>query len=247
MPSTPLQNATILVPSGDGDDVVPLRHHALLIVGNTIAQIAPQITPPSPETEILDCTGKIISPGFGQTQLKGRPADHTLLKYMPTGNLQQVHHTPEDIFWGQLAGCLKALDAGTTTVVDHAHMNVTPEHAQNGLTATVSSGIRAIFYYTLAYGIGTGIGIGIGIGTGKRRRSLDLSVRDVFRLATMQGARAIGMEESVGSVEVGKRADLVVFDAWSPGMVCAGGRDPVAAVVLHSLVRDVVGVFVDGG
>ncbi|PYH92904.1 composite domain of metallo-dependent hydrolase [Aspergillus ellipticus CBS 707.79] len=75
MPSILLHNATILVPSGD--DVVPLRGHDLLIEGNSIAQIAPQIAPGA-EAEVLDCTGKIISPGFidthhhvWQTQLKG--------------------------------------------------------------------------------------------------------------------------------------------------------------------------------
>lgn len=88
-----LTNATILVPSGEENDyVVALRHHSLLIEGNKIAQIAPEIAPPSPHTKILDCTGKIISPGFidthhhlWQTQLKGRHANHTLMDYMSTG------------------------------------------------------------------------------------------------------------------------------------------------------------------
>lgn len=148
-----LQNATILVPSSENDEVTPLRNHSLLIEGNKIAQIAPHITPIS-DTQVIDCTGKLVSPGFidthhhlWQTQLKGRHANHTLLEYMPTGNLQQVNYTPDDIFWGQLGGCLEALDAGTTTVVDHAHMNVSPAHSTNGLNATLSSGIRSIFCY----------------------------------------------------------------------------------------------------
>lgn len=37
-------------------------------------------------------------------------------------------YKPEDVFWGQLAGCLEALDAGTTTVVDHSHINHAPEN-----------------------------------------------------------------------------------------------------------------------
>lgn len=35
-----------------------------------------------------------------------------------------------DIFWGQLGGALEAIDAGTTTVVDHAHMNYSEEHSK---------------------------------------------------------------------------------------------------------------------
>lgn len=92
-----LQNATILVPSGDATDrVVPLRAHSLLIEGNRIARIAPRIDPPSPSTEVIDCTGKILSPGFvdthhhlWQTQLKGRHADEVLLEYMTSGMLSR--------------------------------------------------------------------------------------------------------------------------------------------------------------
>jgi 5-methylthioadenosine/S-adenosylhomocysteine deaminase len=40
-----------------------------------------------------------------------------------------------------------------------------------------------------------------------------LSARDVVRMATINGARALGVDTQLGSVEVGKRADLVVLDA----------------------------------
>jgi len=89
-----------------------------------------------------------------QSALKGRHADQLVLDYSYTGKLnsskslkndfhwmraeaeeglhlgilQSSNYTPEDIFWGQLGGCLEAIDVGTTTVVDHAHMNYSPEH-----------------------------------------------------------------------------------------------------------------------
>lgn len=80
----------------------------------------------------------------------------------------------------------------------------------------------------------------------KSTRSLNLFVQDVFRLATIQGARAIHAEDRLGSLEVGKRADIVIFDGTSPGMICAAEEDPVAAIVLHSSVRDIETVIVDG-
>ncbi|KAM0545325.1 hypothetical protein ACHAPJ_011397 [Fusarium lateritium] len=53
----------------------------------------------------------------------------------------------EDVFWGQLGGCLEALEAGTTTIVDHAHIAYSPEHNNAALAATISSGIRSIYCY----------------------------------------------------------------------------------------------------
>lgn len=40
-------------------------------------------------------------------------------------------HSPEDIFWGQLGGALECLDSGTTTVVDHSHVNYSVDHCES--------------------------------------------------------------------------------------------------------------------
>lgn len=37
--------------------------------------------------------------------------------------------TAEDMYWANLAGSLEAVDAGTTTTLDHAHMNWSKEHS----------------------------------------------------------------------------------------------------------------------
>lgn len=39
-----------------------------------------------------------------------------------------------------------------------------------------------------------------------------ISITDVVRIATLDSARGIGQEAQYGSVEVGKRANLVLFD-----------------------------------
>jgi cytosine/adenosine deaminase-related metal-dependent hydrolase len=64
-----------------------------------------------------------------------------------TGNLQSFQYSSKDVFYGQLAGMLESIAAGTTTVVDHAHITRSPEHAKLAVAATASSGIRSVFCY----------------------------------------------------------------------------------------------------
>lgn len=84
------------------------------------------------------------------------------------------------------------------------------------------------------------------IDQGKAPRHTSSTVEDAFNLGTTQGARAIGMEGKIGSIAEGKLADLVIFDANTPEMLCAAEQDPVAAIVLHSSVGNVEMVIVDG-
>jgi cytosine/adenosine deaminase-related metal-dependent hydrolase len=60
-----------------------------------------------------------------------------------------------------------------------------------------------------------------------------LSARDALRLATMGGARCLGRQDEIGSIEPGKQADLAVWRM--DGVEHAGIADPVAALVLGAL------------
>ena len=44
-----------------------------------------------------------------------------------SGILQSSNYEPDDIFWGQLAGCMECIHVGTTTVIDHSHLNYSVE------------------------------------------------------------------------------------------------------------------------
>lgn len=72
------------------------------------------------------------------------------------------------------------------------------------------------------------------------------TAHDAFIMSTIRGARALGMEDSIGSIKVGKKADLVIFDTLSPAMTIAAQCDPVTAIVVHSSVADVNTVIVNG-
>ncbi len=61
-------------------------------------------------------------------------------------------------------------------------------------------------------------------------REKALTVRQALRLGTMGGARVIGREREIGSIEPGKLADLALWKV--DGMLHASIADPVAALVL---------------
>jgi hypothetical protein len=84
------------------------------------------------------------------------------------------------------------------------------------------------------------------LGAGRFPANLKGTTEQVFNLGTIQGARAVHMEDQTGSLAEGKLADIVIFDASSPGMVCAAEQDPVAAVVRHSSIRDIETVIING-
>ena len=66
----------------------------------------------------------------------------------------------------------------------------------------------------------------------------------VLRMATIDGARALGLGATLGSLEVGKRADVVVLHADRPHLVPT--YDPVSTVVYAAGRGDVRHVLVDG-
>ncbi len=71
-----------------------------------------------------------------------------------------------------------------------------------------------------------------------------LSAREILRLATRGGARALGLEQVVGSLEAGKRADVVLLDGATPELATI--HDPWQQVVYCATARCVSGVWVDG-
>jgi cytosine/adenosine deaminase-related metal-dependent hydrolase len=71
-----------------------------------------------------------------------------------------------------------------------------------------------------------------------------LPARQVVKLATMGGARALGLDGEIGSLEVGKRADVVVVSV--DGAHVAPVDSPYSALVYACRSSDVRHVVVDG-
>jgi 5-methylthioadenosine/S-adenosylhomocysteine deaminase len=66
----------------------------------------------------------------------------------------------------------------------------------------------------------------------------------VLRLATIDGAKALGLESEIGSIEVGKRADLSVVKL--DRLHTTPARDVVSALVYSAEADDVDTVIIDG-
>ncbi len=70
-----------------------------------------------------------------------------------------------------------------------------------------------------------------------------LTAGDALMMATRDGARALHMEEDVGTLAVGKRADVVVLDSER---LAGPGGDPRARIVFGGGSRGVRDVVIDG-
>ena len=66
----------------------------------------------------------------------------------------------------------------------------------------------------------------------------------MLRMATIEGAAALRMEDQIGSIEIGKRADLVAIDLSDTRQ--SPSSDPIAAVVSACSAGDVAMTMVDG-
>ena len=66
-----------------------------------------------------------------------------------------------------------------------------------------------------------------------------MPARSVVEMATIGGARALGMGDRIGSLAVGKRADIALWDV--SGLETAGSWDPAALLLAGPVrVRDLV-------
>jgi 5-methylthioadenosine/S-adenosylhomocysteine deaminase len=71
-----------------------------------------------------------------------------------------------------------------------------------------------------------------------------LSHRQVLEAATMGGARTVGLEDKVGSLTPGKRADVILVDL--DNLTFPRDKDPLPGVLSAAQAGDVSWVFLDG-
>jgi 5-methylthioadenosine/S-adenosylhomocysteine deaminase len=73
-----------------------------------------------------------------------------------------------------------------------------------------------------------------------------MDARTVLRMATMGGAEVLGMEKEIGSIEVGKFADMQLLDLEDFHVYPSYDADLFSRVVYAATRGDVHTVFIDG-
>ncbi len=71
-----------------------------------------------------------------------------------------------------------------------------------------------------------------------------LTARDALWMATREGARALGLDHEIGSIDEGKRADLIIVERDRPHL--APDVDPWSTLVYAARGTDVRMTMVDG-
>lgn len=82
--------------------------------------------------------------------------------------------------------------------------------------------------------------------TGARKKETAVAPRRILELATIEAARSIGMDDQIGSITPGKRADLILLDPGALNMALADDADPYALIVYSATPGNVDTVIVDG-
>jgi cytosine/adenosine deaminase-related metal-dependent hydrolase len=74
-----------------------------------------------------------------------------------------------------------------------------------------------------------------------------MDAETVFRLATIEGAKALHLQDEIGSIEPGKKADLVFMDLDRPSLPLILSGEQVYSSIVYSAEKDnVTSVMIDG-
>lgn len=80
----------------------------------------------------------------------------------------------------------------------------------------------------------------------KREGPEAINEQEILDMATINGAKALGLEEEIGSVELGKKADLITIDLNSAEMTPVHGKRGLISNLVYSFSGKVDDVIVDG-
>ena len=74
----------------------------------------------------------------------------------------------------------------------------------------------------------------------------DLGYRDAIRMGTMSGAKILGLGDEIGSLSIGKKADVILVRLDGANMLPGTATDPALQLVQSALPSNVEMVIIDG-
>ncbi|HKP19466.1 MAG TPA: amidohydrolase family protein [Gaiellaceae bacterium] len=123
----------------------------ILVEDGKIVEIGPGLE--AGDAEVVDASRMIVLPGFvdthrhtWQTPVRGVLPCCTLDAYFGDmlGRIG-LNYRPDDVYVGNYAGSLEALNAGITTLLDWSHISNTPEHSDEAVHGLQDAGIRGVY------------------------------------------------------------------------------------------------------
>lgn len=158
--------------------------------------------------------------------------------------------------WVQLVGCseldstdVELIAETGTRVISVPTSDLFQSHRPLVLTELLERGVPVSFASNGCAGNGgqsmfAAMKDGAGLAKALSRDPAALTKDMALEMATIRAAENLGIADLVGSLEVGKRGDIIVVDLQ--GAHCAPALNPVAAVTYSCRGSDVRHVFVDG-
>jgi cytosine/adenosine deaminase-related metal-dependent hydrolase len=74
-----------------------------------------------------------------------------------------------------------------------------------------------------------------------------MDAKTVFRLATIEGAKALHLEKEIGSIEIGKKADLVLLNIEKADQPLLVDDELIYSSIVYSASKqNIEKVFIDG-
>ncbi len=74
-----------------------------------------------------------------------------------------------------------------------------------------------------------------------------LNAKTIFKIATIEGAKALHLDNEIGSIEVGKKADLVLLDLEKPTLSLHDENEHIYSNIIYSAsTENVNSVMIDG-